>query len=209
MMHSAPEYAETAGSVKMLGLKLPTDPRWVNIAEKSLGEILIDHAFCEQKAASSGISLIVKYPEKEKLVAEVTPLVAEEWGHFRKVLKEMAKRGFQLTHKRRDDYVAELTNLKKKGGSRDAQLVEELLLCGMIEARSCERFRLLSLYCSDAELREFYHEFMVSEAGHYRIFLDLAKEYMSEDYVKSRWQEILDGEARVIAGLEYRGDRVH
>lgn len=209
MTKIAPEYAETAGSVKMLGLKLPTDPRWVNIAEKSLGEILIDHAFCEQKAASSGISLIVKYPDKEKLVAEVTPLVAEEWGHFRKVLKEMAKRGFQLTHKRRDDYVAELIALKNKGGSRDAQLVEELLLCGMIEARSCERFRLLSLYCSDADLREFYHEFMVSEAGHYRMFLDLAKEYMPEEYVKTRWQEILDGEAKIIAGLEYRGDRVH
>lgn len=86
--------SEELSSVRMLGLKLPTDPRWVNIAEKSLEEILTDHAFCEQKAASSGISLIIKYPEKKRVVEEVTPLVAEEWGHFRRVLKEMDKRGF-------------------------------------------------------------------------------------------------------------------
>lgn len=193
----------------MLGLKLPTDPRWVNIAEKSLDEILTDHAFCEQKAASSGISLIVKYPDKVRVVDEVTPLVAEEWGHFRRVLKEMEKRGFRLGKQRKDEYVLRLLELKKKGGTREAQLVEDLLICAMIEARSCERFRLLSLYCNDPDLRKFYHEFMVSEAGHYRMFLDLARDYMPEDHVKSRWQSILDGEAEIIASLEYRGDRVH
>lgn len=193
----------------MLGLKLPTDPRWVNIAEKSLDEILTDHAFCEQKAASSGISLIVKYPDKVRVVDEVTPLVAEEWGHFRRVLKEMEKRGFRLGKQRKDEYVLRLLELKKKGGTREEQLVEDLLICAMIEARSCERFRLLSLYCNDPDLRKFYHEFMVSEAGHYRMFLDLARDYMPEDHVKSRWQQILDGEAEIIASLEYRGDRVH
>lgn len=196
-------------SVRMLGLKLPTDPRWVNIAEKSIDEILIDHAFCEQKAATSGITLIVKYPDKTKMVEEVAPLVAEEWGHFRKVLKEMKNRGIIMGPKRRDEYVVQLQALQKKGGSREQQLVEQLLVCALIEARSCERFRLLTLYCADENLREFYHEFMVSEAGHYRMFLDLAKEYADEEYVKTRWQEYLDGEAHILANLEMRGDRVH
>lgn len=201
--------SEGFNSVRMLGLKLPTDPRWVNIAEKSLEEILTDHAFCEQKAASSGISLIIKYPEKKRVVEEVTPLVAEEWGHFRRVLKEMDKRGYVLGNARRDEYVHQLFATKKKGGSREDQLVEDLLICAMIEARSCERFRLLSLYCSDMDLRKFYHEFMVSEAGHYRMFLDLAKEYLPENTVKERWQYLLEQEAQLVAGLEYRGDRVH
>ncbi len=164
----------------MLGLKLATDPRWVNIAEKNIGEILIDHAYCEQKAATNGISLILRYPENEKLVETVTPIVAEEWGHFRMVLKEMAKRGYKLGPKRADKYVIELFKLERKGGKAERQLMDKLLISALIEARSCERFRLLSENIADLELREFYHELMISEAGHYRIFLDLAKEYMPE-----------------------------
>lgn len=200
---------EDLHSVRMLGLKLPTDPRWVNIAEKSIDEILIDHAFCEQKAATSGITLIVRYPDKEKMVQEVAPLVAEEWGHFRKVLKEMEKRGIKMGPQRKDEYVLQLQALQLKGGSREQQLIERLLVCALIEARSCERFRLLTLYCSDADLREFYHEFMVSEAGHYRMFLDLAHEYGDAEYVKNRWKYYLDSEAKILANLEMRGDRVH
>jgi tRNA-(ms[2]io[6]A)-hydroxylase len=199
---------EEITSIQMLGLKLPTDPRWVNIAEKSIDDILIDHAFCEQKAASTGISLIVRYSHLSKLVDEVTPLVAEEWGHFRRVLKEMAKRGVSLGRARKDDYVIGLQSYMIKGNSQGL-LLEKLLVSALIEARSCERFRLLSLYCADQSLRGFYHEFMVSEAGHYRMFIDLAKEYYPEDQVKKRWQEWLLIEADVLAGLELRGDRVH
>lgn len=200
--------AEEISSIKMLGLKLPTDPRWVNIAEKSIQEILIDHAFCEQKAATNGISLIIRYPDKEKLVQEVTPLVAEEWGHFRRVLKELEKRGFKLGCTRKDQYVIQLMAQQKKGDF-GMQLLEQLLICALIEARSCERFRLLSLYCADEDLRNFYHEFMVSEAGHYRMFIDLAKTYYPEDVVKKRWDEWLEIEAKILQGLELRGDRVH
>ncbi|MGB1093484.1 MAG: tRNA-(ms[2]io[6]A)-hydroxylase [Bacteroidia bacterium] len=199
---------EEITSVKMLGLKLPTDPRWVNIAEKSIEDILVDHAFCEQKAATSGISLIVKYPEHKKLVDEVTPLVAEEWGHFRKVLKEMSKRGIELGKTRKDDYVLGLHQHMMKGNT-ELKLLENLLVCALIEARSCERFRLLSLYCADENLKSFYHEFMVSEAGHYRMFIDLAKEYYPEEKVKARWVEWLEIESKVLESLELRGDRVH
>ena len=199
---------EELSSVKMLGLKLPTDPRWVNIAEKSIHEILIDHAFCEQKAASTGISLIVRYSDKEKLVQEVTPLVAEEWGHFRRVLKELDKRGFKLGRNRKDQYVVQLQAQQIKGIA-GMQMLEQLLISALIEARSCERFRLLSLYCADEDLRKFYHEFMISEAGHYRMFIDLAKTYYDEDLVKKRWQEWLDIEAEILKNLELRGDRVH
>lgn len=193
----------------MLGLKLCTDPRWVNIAEKSLEEILTDHAYCEQKAASSGISLIIQYADKTKLVEEVTPLVAEEWGHFRRVLKELEKRGLSLGKPRKDEYVNQLMKQKRKGGSRADQLMEDLLLCALIEARSCERFRLLSLHIQDEGLSKFYHEFMVSEAGHYRMFLDLAKEYQEPEKVKTRWENLLTTEAEIMKSLELRGDRVH
>ncbi len=193
----------------MLGLKLPTDPRWVNIAEKSIGEILIDHAFCEQKAATSCITLIVNFSDREQLVEALAPIVAEEWGHFRRVLKEMKKRGISLGPKRRDDYVNALIAFQHKGLVADKILLEKLLTSALIEARSCERFRLLSLECSDPELRDFYHEFMVSEAGHYRLFMDLAEFYLPKEMVRKRWQEYLDFEAKLLPTLSLRGDRVH
>ncbi len=193
----------------MLGLKLPTDPRWVNIAEKNIEEILIDHAFCEQKAATNCISLIVQFSEKEKLVDVLTPVVSEEWAHFRMVLKELKKRGFQLGAKRRDDYVVELVKLERKGGHIERQLMDKLLINAIIEARSCERFRLLSIHIADEDLKKFYHELMVSEAGHYANFVALAKEYMPEEVVKERLQELLEEEAKIIENLEIRADRIH
>jgi len=193
----------------MLGLKLATDPRWVNIAEKNIGDILIDHAYCEQKAATNGISLIIQYPEYEKIVETVTPIVAEEWGHFRMVLKEMEKRGYKLGAKRTDTYVVELFKLERKGGRKERQLMDKLLIAALIEARSCERFRLLSEHIADEELKVFYHELMISEAGHYRIFLDLAKEIMPEEVVKERLNEMLEAEAEILRKLDLRGDRVH
>lgn len=193
----------------MLGLKLPTDPRWVNLAEKDLGEILTDHAYCEQKAATSCITLIQMYPEKKEMVKKLAPIVTEEWGHFRMVLLELEKRNLELGRQRKDEYVNELLNFEKKGGSREDRLLEKLLICALIEARSCERFRLLSLHIGAEELKDFYHKFMVSEAGHYRLFLDLARLYFDEEKVKVRWQEYLDYEADIMKKLELRGDRMH
>ncbi len=193
----------------MLGLKLATDPRWVNLAEKSLEEILTDHAYCEQKAATSCISLIQQYPDKERLVEEVAPVVSEEWGHFRQVLAELKKRNLNLGRQRKDEYVNQLMHLQKKGGSRDDRLLEKLLTCALIEARSCERFRLLSLHIKEDELKEFYHKFMVSEAGHYRMFLDLARFYCGEEAANKRWAEYLEGETKIMKNLEMRGDRMH
>jgi len=193
----------------MLGLKLETDPRWVDVASKSIEEILIDHAYCEQKAASSGISLIILFPDREKLVEEVTAIVAEEWSHFERVLKELKTRGFGLGEARKDEYVQRLAKVEKKGGSRETQVMEKLLLSAMIEARSCERFKLLHEGLSDPSLKKFYYEFMVSEAGHYTTFLQLAKEYNPEKKVRDRWQEILEEEAQIVRTLEWRTDRVH
>jgi tRNA-(ms[2]io[6]A)-hydroxylase len=193
----------------MLGLKLPTDPRWANLAEKSLEEILTDHAYCEQKAATSCITLIQFYPEKKEMVRELAPLVTEEWGHFRLVLQELDKRGLELGRQRKDEYVNGLLSFIKKDGSREQRLIEKLLLNALIEARSCERFRVLSLNIGEEELREFYHKFMVAEAAHYKLFLDLAKLYSSEEWVKKRWQEFLTFEADLMSKLEIRGDRVH
>lgn len=193
----------------MLGLKLPTDPRWVNLAEMSLQEILTDHAYCEQKAASTCISLIQSFPEREKLVEELSPIVTEEWGHFRMVLAELKKRNLKLGKQRRDKYVVQLMKLERKGDRIERQLMDKLLISALIEARSCERFRLLSEGLKEKELRDFYHLFMKSEAGHYRLFMDLAKEYMPAHVVNTRWKEMLEAEKEIIHSLELRGDRMH
>lgn len=193
----------------MLGLKLPTDPRWVNLTEITLEDILTDHAYCEQKAATSCISLIQTYPEKIEMVEALAPIVTEEWGHFRLVLAELKKRGLLLGRQRKDEYVNQLKQFEIKGGSREDHLVEKLLVFALIEARSCERFRLLSLHLSDDKLKEFYHGFMVSEAGHYRLFIDLAHKYGDPAKVKTRWQEYLDHESGIMQSLALRGDRIH
>ena len=203
-----PELSEK-DSLQMLGLKLPTDPRWVNLAEMSLEDVLTDHAYCEQKAATSCITLIQKNPERERMVRELAPIVTEEWGHFRQVLAELDKRGLKLGTQRKDEYVNKLLAFQKKGGNAQDRFVDRLLINALIEARSCERFRLLSLHLKEDDLKEFYHKFMVSEAGHYRLFLDLAKEYGGEEKALARWQEFLDYEAQILQEIEVRGDRMH
>jgi len=192
-----------------LGLELPTDPRWINIAEKNIHDILVDHAYCEQKAASSCISLIVTYPEKGELVEALTPIVAEEWSHFERVLEELKKRGYNLKAQRKDEYVEQLMKVIRHGGSREFQLVERLLINALIEARSCERFKILWNNIQDEGLSKFYYELMISEAGHYRNFIQLAKKYMPEEKVMTRWRELLEEEAHIVANLEMRGDRMH
>ena len=192
-----------------LGLELPTDPRWVNIAEKNIEDILVDHAYCEQKAASSCISLIIMFPEREKVVDVLTPVVAEEWAHFELVIEHLKKRGFKLGKPRKDEYVARINSIMKKGGTRDEQLVERLLLNALIEARSCERFKLLWKNIEDKELQRFYYDLMVSEAGHYHNFIELAKEYMPEEKVGERWRYFLAEEAKIMKDLAPRANRMH
>lgn len=185
----------------MLGLKLPTDPRWVNIVEKNIEEILTDHAFCEQKAASTAISLIVSFPEYSELVEEMTSLVKEEISHFKMVHDKILDRGWTLGQDRKDDYVIQLLKFFPKGGSRTTQLVHRLLYAALIEARSCERFRLLSEELEDKELAEFYRKLMVSEANHYTMFLGFARKYGSREEVDKKWQALLDYEATIMKDL--------
>ena len=193
----------------MLRLKLPTDPRWANLAEKSLEEILTDHAYCEQKAASTCISLIQNYPDYEELVVQLSPIVSEEWGHFMMVLAEMKRRKLKLGRQRKDEYVIELRKLIRHGDKIERQLMDKLLVSAMIEARSCERFRLLSENLSEAGLRKFYRHFMESEAGHYTVFMKLAKKYMPAKQVNERWKEMLEAEREIIHSLGIDGDRMH
>lgn len=193
----------------MLGLKLATDPRWVNLAEKSIEEILTDHAYCEQKATSSNIALIQLYPEKQWMVDKLVPVVQEEWMHFKLVLDELKKRGMQLGPQRKDAYVAALQDFMQKGGRKEERFLDRLLMNALIEARSCERFRLLSLYISDDSLRDFYHKLMVAEATHYRLFLDIAETYFDKEKVQERWTQWLEYETNVMKNMELRGDRMH
>jgi len=193
----------------ILGLRLPTDPRWVDLAGKSLEYILTDHAYCEQKAATSCISLIQRYSDREKLVTELAPIVTEEWGHFRLVLAELHKRGLKLGRQRKDEYVNQLLEFQQKGGSVEDRLLDQLLTMALIEARSCERFKRLSEGLDDAYLRQFYRRFMESEAGHYTLFLELAETYLDKNKVRNRWEEWLQYESAVIEKLDVRGDRIH
>ncbi len=193
----------------ILGLKMPTDPRWVDLASISLEEILTDHAFCEQKAATQCISLIQRYPDKVELVNALSPVVTEEWGHFRMVWAEMKKRGFELGKQRKDDYVNLLMQNEPKAIPADDKLLHKLMICALIEARSCERFRLLSEGLADEALRKFYYKFMVSEAGHYRMFIELAERYYGHEPVRDAWHVWLHIEANVLQQLAPRGDRMH
>ncbi len=186
----------------MLKLRLPTDPRWANIAEKNIAEILTDHAYCEQKAASTAISIIVQFPEYPDVVAEMAQLAQEEMEHFERVHKLIRDRGFKLGHERKDEYIHELLKFFPKGGKDKVQrLIDKLLFAAMVEARSCERFRVLSENLEDRELAEFYHELMKSEAGHYSMFLLLAKKYGGEDAIEKRWKLFLDYESSIIASF--------
>lgn len=193
----------------ILGLHLPTDPRWVDLAGISLEDILTDHAYCEQKAATSCITLIQRYSDKDKLVRELSPIVTEEWGHFRLVLAELDKRKLKLGKQRKDEYVNELMKFQKKDGAPEERFLDKLLIFALIEARSCERFKRLSEGLDDAYLRNFYRRFMESEAGHYHLFIELAETYIDKALVRKRWQEWLAYEADVMNNLEVRGDRMH
>lgn len=175
----------------------------------NIEDILVDHAYCEQKAATTGISMIVLHPDKEELVQVMTDLVEEEWQHFRRVLDELKKRGYKLGKARKDEYANRLLQHIRKGHKPAVVLMDKLLVNALIEARSCERFRLLSQEVNDPELKAFYHELMASEAGHYRTFIDLAKKYNDPEVVKQRWNEFLDIEAEILRTLEVRDDRIH
>lgn len=193
----------------ILGLQLATDPRWVDLANLSIEEILTDHAFCEQKAATTCISLITKYSDRTRLVSELAPIVTEEWGHFRMVLAELEKRKLKLGRQRKDEYVNHLIAFQRKGGDFEERFLDQLLTMAMIEARSCERFKRLSEGLPDEYLRNFYRRFMESEAGHYHLFINLAETYLGKEKTKKRWAEWLTYEAGLMKSIEVRGDRIH
>ena len=186
----------------MLGLKLPTDPRWANIAKKNIEEILTDHAYCEQKAASTAISMIIGFPQYPELVSAMTELAQEEMSHFKMVHDLILERGLELGRERKDNYVIKLRTFFPKGGSKTNHLVNKLLIAGLIEARSCERFRILSEELEDKKLKKFYRKLMISEANHYTMFLRLARKYAdSPERVNQKWNALLEFEAALIGTL--------
>ncbi len=183
----------------MLGLKLPTDPRWVNIVEMNIQEILTDHAYCEQKAASNAISCIIRFPEYPDVVTEMVRIAREEMDHFGQVHQELLKRGLCLGRERKDEYVQDLADyIRSGGGSKEQQFVDRMLFAAMVEARSCERFKLLSQEIADSELRQFYYELMISEAEHYTTFIGFARKYAGKINVDQRWQDFLNFEASLM-----------
>ena len=200
---------DTIDVKNILGLQLPTDPRWVNLAEIKLEEILTDHAYCEQKAATTCITLIQKYSDRVELVEELSPIVTEEWGHFRAVLAELKKRNLPLGKQRKDIYVNKLLDFQKKDGSPEQRFLDRLLIMALIEARSCERFKRLSEGLDDEYMRNFYRKFMESEAGHYTLFINLSELYMPKKMVRTRWAQGLAYEKELMNSNEVRGDRIH
>ncbi len=199
----------SAHTRNILGLQLPTDPRWVNLASISMEAILTDHAYCEQKAALTCISLIQRYSQREEVVKQLAPIVTEEWGHFRLVLQELHKRGYKLGKQRRDEYVNQLLLFQQKGGDEQGRYLDQMLTMALIEARSCERFKRLSEGLEDSYMANFYRRFMESEAGHYTLFIELSEKYVPKEKVRERWSQWLAYEADVMKKLELRGDRIH
>lgn len=199
----------SADTKNILGLKLVSDPRWVDLAAISLEEVLTDHAWCEQKAATTCISIIQKNNDKTDLVEQLAPIVTEEWGHFRQVIAEIKKRNLKLGKQRKDIYVNKLLEFQRKGGSPDERFLDQLLTMALIEARSCERFKRLSEGLRDEYMRNFYRRFMESEAGHYTLFINLAENYLPKEMVRKRWTEWLDYEKEIMSSSEIRGDRIH
>ena len=183
----------------MLGLKLPTDPRWVNIVETNISEILTDHAYCEQKAATNAINIVIQFPEYPDMVDALLELAREELQHFQQVHKKIVERGYTLGKERRDEYVFELNNFIRKGFTKNIVLVDKPLFSALVEARSCERFKVLSDNINDPDLKQFYRDLMVSEANHYTLFLGFAKKYADGVDVDQRWKEYLDYEAEIIS----------
>lgn len=182
----------------MFKLKLPTDPRWANIAEDNLEEILTDHAWCEQKAATNAIGLITMLPEYPEIVTELLEIAQEELTHFAQVHEIIKKRGYTFGRTRKDDYVNELVNFIQKGGNRDDLIIDKMLFAAMIEARSCERFKVLTENIKDEELKVFYNELMISEANHYTTFIGFARQLGNPEKVNKRWEEWLTYEAEII-----------
>ena len=193
----------------MFKLKLPTDPRWANIAEGNLEEILTDHAWCEKKAATNAIGIITMIPEHTEIVTELLAIAQEEMEHFQQVHEIIKKRGYVFGRTRKDDYVNELVKFIQKGGNRDDLIIDKMLFAAMIEARSCERFKRLSEGLDDAYMRRFYRKFMESEAGHYTLFINLAEYYIDKKVVRKRWAEWLVYEKELMNSQEVRGDRIH
>lgn len=193
----------------ILGLQLPTDPRWVNLAEISIEAVLTDHAYCEQKAATTCISYIQRYCDYSLMIESLAPIVTEEWGHFRMVLLELKKRGLELGRQRKDEYVNRLLKFQRKGGRLEDRFLDQMLTMALIEARSCERFKRLSEGLEDEYLRNFYRKFMESEAGHYTLFINLADHYTDKLVVRKRWKEWLEFESGVMQEMAVRGDRIH
>ncbi|WP_294249672.1 tRNA-(ms[2]io[6]A)-hydroxylase [uncultured Chryseobacterium sp.] len=192
----------------MFKLKLPTDPRWANIAEGNIEEILTDHAWCEQKAATNAIGLITMLPEYPEIVTELLAIAQEELEHFGQVHEIIRKRGYTFGRTRKDDYVNELVNFIQKGGNRDDLIVDKMLFAAMIEARSCERFKVLTENIKDEELRDFYRELMISEANHYTTFIGFARQLGNPEKVNARWEEWLEYEAKIIQSYG-KGETIH
>jgi tRNA-(ms[2]io[6]A)-hydroxylase len=192
----------------MLGLKLVTDPRWATLVESNIEELLTDHAWCEQKAATNAITIIAHNPELTDLVTDLLLLAQEELEHFQMVHDIIKKRGFTLGRERKDSYVNELFKVRIKGGNRQQSLVDRLLFSAMIEARSCERFKVLSENIKDEELSKFYRELMISEAGHYTTFLGFARKYGEGIDVDKQWKELLVLEGEIIQKYG-KSERIH
>lgn len=182
----------------MLHLQLETDPRWVEIVESNIEEILTDHAWCEQKAATNAITIITHNSQYPDLVTDLLELAKEELEHFQMVHEIIKARGYSLGRERKDSYVNELYKFMNKGGNHLQSMVDRLLFSAMIEARSCERFKLLSQNIKDPELSQFYYDLMVSEAGHYTLFIGYARKYGKDIDVDKRWKELVAFEGELI-----------
>jgi tRNA 2-(methylsulfanyl)-N6-isopentenyladenosine37 hydroxylase len=181
----------------MLHLQSATDTRWLRQVDDHLDEVLIDHAHCEKKAAGTALNLIFHYVENVELCREMTEIVGEELEHFHLVIDLLARRGVRFRRLKPSQYGRKLNDLVRKQEPQRA--VDRLLVAGIIEARSCERFQALSEHVEDEELKTFYRSLFESEARHHATYTRLATHFAPEQEVMRRLDEIAAAEAAIVA----------
>jgi tRNA-(ms[2]io[6]A)-hydroxylase len=193
-----------------LPLKSATSPNWARDVLREPLALLNDHAHLEKKAAANALELLNRWPEPnppENWITAMTAIARDEVEHLAVVCRLLARRGGRLTKQHSNPYASALRQLVRKGEGRD-ELVDRLIVSALIEARSCERFKLLAEFSQDAELAKLYRGLWASEHGHYRMFLQLAERVDSRESVERRWDQMLDAEARIIQSQEV-GPRMH
>lgn len=187
---------------KSIDLLVATHPDWVKIVLSDFDAFLQDHANCERKASALAMSLVVKHPDRTRIVPALIALAQEELEHFRQVYELMVSRGLTLIKDTQDPYVNQLAACMRHG--REARFLDRLLVSSLVECRGAERFRIIADALEDQSLKAFYTSLWKAETKHGHQFVDMALEYADAESTMARLLELAEREAEIVQGLAWR-----